>query len=136
MLCPERGKVVFADESLRRFMHGACIQLLRDVPDPAAIKCGRCRSVQNTVKIGSFGCRKARMKIRRRFYCAPDDDGSGFEVIIYCLHHSCCVEPVRFQVEMGDLGQCMDTRIGPSRADYVRSFAREGFDRLLQRLLD
>ena len=55
---------------------------------------------------------------------------------IHRLHHRRGTEPVRFQIEMGDLRERMHARIGAPRADNLGIFSRESLYGLFQRLLD
>jgi hypothetical protein len=130
----EGGEIVPADERLGGGVHGLVIEAPADPPDAAAVDDRRRATVEQAVEVAAPHRREAGVEIVGDRLRRENGDGFLPQMGIDGAADG-IGRPVAREVDVGDLAQRMDARIGaPGALDRGR-LAAEGGDRLLDRLL-
>ena len=125
---------MFAHKHLCRFVHGDRIYLALLSPAPAKLQNQRRPAVGDFVDIRSTCRRKTGMEIFIHNGGVKHGNFVGFQMIVHGFAYFVCGS-FGLEVEMANLGQGVNARIGSPCPEYSHLFTAEGSNRLLQRLL-
>ena len=127
------AEIVFADERLRRAVHGAIVERLVKPPQLRSPDPGRDRLVHQQVPVGSGKGAEARMEVRGNLP-RPRHPHGALEVSVGAADPT-LAGTLRLRIEVHDLTHGVHTRVGaPSRHDRDRRI-REPAERRLEVIL-
>ena len=131
----EGCEIVAADEMLRGFVHGVCIERDRQPPDPVVAERGRRTAAQDAIQVMPRGRREAGVEAFRRDCAVEHRDRLRLEVIVQRLAQLERL-PFAHEVEVRHLPQGMHAGIGAARSAHADLLARELADCTFQLALD
>jgi len=94
-------------------LHGIVIQWLPDLPVTAPVECRRGFSGHDPVEIAAFDCGEPGVEGFGDFACSEDSDGPSPEMEVQGVAQSLRMPPC-CEIEVHDLGECMDAGISPA----------------------
>jgi len=131
--CPERRKVVFADEVLASLVHAPVVKRRINPPGAMPTKGRAFKSIQNAVTIIATGCGKTRVKLVSNVP-GPGNADVVRQIAIHSEQPTTIVARA-WRIEVDDLSSGVNARVGPAGTSHLNRMVGDLVQGFLETLL-